>query len=213
MQPEISQRCLSCGVTVREHAMFCPECGRPLAQPAPDSIPAAETEKLAKSTSAEGPQQAATANESSAEHLAETIASSTEVAPDSSPAPTVIAAPPVVATDNHSSEVSSEREDDNQSKLIKPHPDDSVAEPSEAPSATVASERQGMAKARETLHRASTATRGALKENVKRVEKVRHASSVVLEEAHYDPSLRFVLIALALFIIFAGLLLLSKAMG
>jgi hypothetical protein len=67
--------------------------------------------------------------------------------------------------------------------------------------------------AREKLHRASTAARGALEENVKRVEKIRHASSAVIEEASYDPSLRFVLVALALFAIFVVLLVLSKVMG
>jgi len=48
---------------------------------------------------------------------------------------------------------------------------------------------------------------------VKRVEKIRQVSSVVLEEAHYDPSLRFVLVALAVFLIFVILLVLSKVMG
>jgi hypothetical protein len=67
--------------------------------------------------------------------------------------------------------------------------------------------------AREKLHRASTAARGALEENVKRVERIRQVSSVVLEEAHYDPSLRFVLVAVVVFVIVAVLLVLSKVMG
>jgi len=69
------------------------------------------------------------------------------------------------------------------------------------------------ARTRETLHRASTAARGALEDNVKRVEKIRQVSSVVLEEAHYDPSLRFVLVAVGVFIVFVILLVLSKVMG
>jgi hypothetical protein len=73
-------------------------------------------------------------------------------------------------------------------------------------------ERTGV-KTREKLHRASTAARGALEENVKRVERIRHVSSVVLEEAHYDPSLRFVLVAVVVFVIVAALLVLSKVMG
>jgi hypothetical protein len=68
-------------------------------------------------------------------------------------------------------------------------------------------------KARESLHRASTATREALADNVKRVEKIRHVSSVVLGEATYDPSLRFVLVAIGIFVVFLVLLLLSKVMG
>ena len=66
---------------------------------------------------------------------------------------------------------------------------------------------------RETLQRASQKTRGAIEHNVKRVEKVHHVSSAMLEEATYDPSLRFVLVALGLFVLFVVLLILSKVMG
>src|SRR5437870_9668121 len=31
MTPEILHRCESCGAIIREAAMFCPECGKPLA--------------------------------------------------------------------------------------------------------------------------------------------------------------------------------------
>ena len=66
---------------------------------------------------------------------------------------------------------------------------------------------------RETLQRASQRTKGAIEHNVKRVEKMHHVSSVMLEEATYDPSLRFVLVALGLFVLFVILLVLSKVMG
>jgi uncharacterized Zn finger protein (UPF0148 family) len=66
---------------------------------------------------------------------------------------------------------------------------------------------------RETLQRASQRTRGAIEDNVRRVEKIHHVSTVVLEEATYDPSLRFVLVALGLFVLFIVLLVLSKVMG
>ena len=70
---------------------------------------------------------------------------------------------------------------------------------------------------RETLHRASAvasaAARGVIEEPVKRVEKIRTASTHVIEEAHYDPSLRFVLVAMGLFVVFLILLVLSKVMG
>jgi len=69
------------------------------------------------------------------------------------------------------------------------------------------------ARTRERLHRASNAARGALEDNVKRVEKIHHVSTAMLEEAHYDPSLRFVLVALGLFVVFIVLLVLSKVMG
>lgn len=72
-------------------------------------------------------------------------------------------------------------------------------------------------KTRERLHRASEVargvTRGVIEEPAKRVERIRQASTVVIEEASYDPSLRFVLVALGLFVVFVVLLVLSKVMG
>jgi hypothetical protein len=72
-------------------------------------------------------------------------------------------------------------------------------------------------RARERLHRAGSAAtsvaRHALDDNVKRVEKIHHVSTAMFEEATYDPSLRFVLVALGLFIVFVILLVLSKVMG
>jgi predicted nucleic acid-binding Zn-ribbon protein len=60
-------------------------------------------------------------------------------------------------------------------------------------------------------HRVRDAALGMVTENVRpRVEKIRQASSVVLEEATaLDPSVRFVLIALFLFVVFLLLLGLS----
>ena len=43
-----------------------------------------------------------------------------------------------------------------------------------------------------------------------RVEKIKHVSSVMIDQAGYDPSLRFLLVAAALFVIFLLVLLLSK---
>jgi hypothetical protein len=59
--------------------------------------------------------------------------------------------------------------------------------------------------------RVKDAARGMVKENVRpRVEKLRQASSNVIEEASaIDPSLRFIIIAVFLFIIFVAMLLLS----
>lgn len=51
-------------------------------------------------------------------------------------------------------------------------------------------------------------------ENVReRVEKIKHVSSVVIDQAAYDPSLRFLLVAAVLFILFIVLLILSKMIG
>ncbi len=46
-----------------------------------------------------------------------------------------------------------------------------------------------------------------------RVDRLRKASTVVIEQAHYDPSIRFLLVTAALFILFILLLVLSKLLG
>ena len=46
-----------------------------------------------------------------------------------------------------------------------------------------------------------------------RVEKFRKVSSIMIDQAAYDPSLRFLLVAAAFFILFLILLILSKVIG
>ena len=46
-----------------------------------------------------------------------------------------------------------------------------------------------------------------------RVEKLRKVSSVVIDEAAYDPSIRFILVTAVLFILFLVLLILSKVLS
>jgi len=168
MQPEISLRCSSCGASVREPAMFCPECGKPLATASTQvESPAPEISAAAL--------QPSTNSESVADREAQTSPASVEVAE-------AAANPETVGN-------------------AKDKPDESGF-------GHGARERT-----RERLHRASTAARGALEDNVKRVEKIHHVSTAMFEEAHYDPSLRFVLVALGLFVVFIILLVLSKVMG
>jgi hypothetical protein len=46
-----------------------------------------------------------------------------------------------------------------------------------------------------------------------RVEEIKKVSSVVIHQAAYDPSLRFLLVAAVLFLLFLVLLILSKILG
>jgi hypothetical protein len=46
-----------------------------------------------------------------------------------------------------------------------------------------------------------------------RVEKLRKVSSVVIDQAAYDPSLRFLLVAAVLFVLFIVLLIMSEVLG
>ena len=60
------------------------------------------------------------------------------------------------------------------------------------------------------LQRAGTMVRNVEGDMVQRVKNVRKISTVVLDEAAYDPSLRFVLVAAILFILFLVIMLLNK---
>ena len=157
MVPEISHRCGSCGASIREPAMFCPECGKPLSAAQENSPDGAERQADAAAT---------------------------------------VSAPGVF--------------NDSADKVAAPVGSPTVGETTKSES----HERHGAReRTRETLHRASSAARGAIEDNVKRVEKLHHVSTVMLEEASTDPSLRFVLVALGLFVVFIILLVVSKVMG
>ncbi len=63
-------------------------------------------------------------------------------------------------------------------------------------------------------HRATAAADDVLEDNMRpRVEKLSRTSNVVLDEAGYDPGLRFLLVAVVLFVLFLVLLFLSKWLG
>jgi len=60
------------------------------------------------------------------------------------------------------------------------------------------------------IQRATNLARGVEDDVIHRARKVRELSGVVLDEAGYDPSLRFVLVAAVLFVIFLLIVLLNK---
>jgi hypothetical protein len=135
-EPEIARRCTACGVSVRQSAMFCPQCGNPIVK-----------------------QQTTT----EVAHTAPTQALHTFTTADDSP------------------------------------PQNSQTAPTQA------------------LHSSPTQNPSALTgvaENVRdRVEKIRHVSIVVIDQAAYDPSLRFLLVAAVLFVLFVILVIFSKVLG
>jgi hypothetical protein len=70
------------------------------------------------------------------------------------------------------------------------------------------------AAARSKRQRVRTAARDVVEEKLSpRVERLRHASNIMLEEAAYDPSLRFVLVAVAILLLSLLLLLLNYLIG
>lgn len=74
--------------------------------------------------------------------------------------------------------------------------------------------QNGNASAEERGHRATAVAREVIEDNLlPRVERLRKVSSVVIDQAAYDPSLRFVLVAILLFAIFLVILLLNELVG
>ena len=74
--------------------------------------------------------------------------------------------------------------------------------------------KQPLKQGREAIERAKHSARAGFEDNVLgRVERIRKVSSVVIDQAAYDPSLRFLLVAGALFLLFLILLIVSKMIG
>jgi hypothetical protein len=218
MLPEISRRCLACGAAVRRGARFCHQCGADSEQP----------------TVAEQETQAATNGETSGAADAGTNAAA-GVADE---APLELPEPPDTGTLAETWEQWDESlHADERSAAVAPTPAESstpidLPAPVEAPpSARPAKEVE------KTAHPASPAPvegEGArveseadesadsnsagrrrpstiVRENLRpRVEKMREASIVVMEDASEDPGLRFILIAVALFVLFLLFLLVSS---
>jgi len=120
-EPEIARRCIYCGVSLRERAMFCPQCGQLIPE-----------------------HQSTTTNIAAAETIVDNAP--LESIPTPTPAPVVVHRPA-----DHSVKA--------------------------------------------------------------RVEHIRRVSSVMIDQAAYDPSLRFLLVAAAFFILFLVLLIASKVIG
>jgi hypothetical protein len=54
-EPEIARRCTACGVSVRQHSVFCPQCGNPISHVATETIvDTAPTQPLLPARSPEG---------------------------------------------------------------------------------------------------------------------------------------------------------------
>ena len=140
-EPEIARRCVACGVSVREHAMFCPQCGNPIPQR----------------------ESAATNVSAAADTMIDDVPAETRAdLAMTQPLTAVTPLPPEEST------------------------------PMPAPVA---------------VHRpADNSVRS-------RVEHIRKVSSVMIDQAAYDPSLRFLLVAAALFILFIVLVIASKVIG
>lgn len=209
MTPEISHRCPSCGASVRDRdALFCHECGKPLSKDALN----AEQPGFADSPSVDlAPAREAKESQAAEKRTAEAVIdtpveTSPAAEPGSMPGADAEGQPP-------SKRSEAQLEPGTPSVSADKHTTKAKDSPEPEKSAAAQPAPRIGDKTRERLHRASAVARGVIEDEVKRVEKIRHVSTTIVEEASYDPSLRFVLVALGLFIVFVILLVLSKVMG
>src|SRR6185436_6917702 len=139
-EPEIARRCLSCGASIREVALFCPQCGN--AQPPPKSDQTQRDVAAAPGTTSKDTASLDGAEVAAQKSMSDTVA---------------------------------------------------IERPEAAPKPAGGAGVRGAVGAK--LQRATTLARGVEGDMIHRVQKVRHISGVVWDEAGDDPGLRFVLVA------------------
>lgn len=175
--PEIDRRCSICGASVRPRAMFCTQCGQPIAN---------RPKETETSQSDQDPAEDLSEN-------SDTVGTAQRTVPE------LPETQPLIAV----------------SDLSETQPLIAVPDLSQTqPLTTAHSVAEEMATTRlPNLQRATAVARG-LEENVLgRVEKIRKVSSVVIDQAAYDPSVRFLLVAAGFFLLFLFLLILSKVIS
>lgn len=147
--PEISRRCPTCQVVIRDQAFFCPQCGDKLDRPEPPAVkrrPAIhDTEEVVIDPN---------------KTLTEADFRARNPAPTASPKP--------------------------------------------------ATRGKARTEVGAKIQKVTDKARGVEGDVKQRVQKFRDMSNVVIGEANYDPSLRFVLVAAALFVLFLVIVLLNK---
>jgi predicted RNA-binding Zn-ribbon protein involved in translation (DUF1610 family) len=200
-EPEIARRCRSCGASIRVVALFCPQCG--VAQPQANSeqrqrsAATAAEETVPKDTAPLDNRNLESHAQPPTETLEETLKETVPKAPEK--ASTEPSTPPTVPAKQL------QRQSQEESHKGAGAAAASVAEPAKASMGQAARGAVGA-----KIQRATTFARDVEGDVMHRVQKVREISSVVLDEAGYDPSLRFVLVAAFLFILFLVVVLLNK---
>jgi predicted nucleic acid-binding Zn-ribbon protein len=174
-EPEISRRCPTCGASIRQVALFCPQCGNQLPPRNPNQ---SQSDRVSRA--AEEVNQRDTAPLDDAE---------------------------VRSQRNFSDTVAIQRPDKQDERRSM---SDTVAitRAEEMPRDPDPQRVRGAVGTK--LQRATTMARGVEGDVIQRVQKVREISSVVIDEAAYDPSLRFVLVAIIVFGLFLIIVLLNK---
>lgn len=195
-EPEIDRRCMSCGASVRKQAAFCPQCGQMLDQhnEEPDGSDQTEAEvieeqqatQLTTDDADEVNQQQV--NESSSIHEA---AASTE--------PLIVQRPEAIGDGSEPSVTMDEARSAYETRPLFTNP--TLANTTAA----------GLAES--NIKRSTDAATKSDHRVLTRVDRIRKVSSVMIDQAAYDPSLRFLLVAGGLFVLFVILMILSKVLG
>lgn len=188
-EPQIARRCPTCGASIRDVAHFCPQCGNELpprdSEDLPATEPSAPHEEIRKDTApldeAEG-----------APDFSETVA-----IPRPEPAKPAPSMSDTIAIERPAPEPGA-----------RPSSETIAIEPRNKPPAGAGVRPRGKVGAQ--LQRATSVARNVEGDVLQRVKKVRKISGVVIDEAGYDPSLRFVLVAAIVFGLFLVIVLLNK---
>ena len=209
MLPEISRRCLKCGAAVRASARFCPQCGQAFKEAGQLHGPAEGSDAAAGGeASSEGVEALAT--RLSGELTGGGGVPRTrefEVARDITPTTRDVYVPAL------EEERAIKREDIDESDAVGDAPS---SEGEAGAYATVASEVEGDTEASEgeargRVARARETARVRVEHTKARAAKMRDEALVVLEETPDDSGLRFVLVALGVFLLFILFLFFSTS--
>ncbi len=209
-EPKISRRCPACGVSIRDQAFFCPQCGGKLAPPG--STPKVEESAHIHDTVEEVVDLNQTMTE--ADFRART-------APQSDSEPTMTEADFRARTAPRDDSEQTMTEADFRARIasqIAPEPlltNEQTPAAEIKPVAEVArkSVRQRAMGEGSKIQRVTSKARDVEDDVKQRVQKFRDMSGVVIEEASYDPSLRFVLVAVVLVVLFLVIALLNNLIG
>lgn len=194
-EPEISRRCTSCGASIRDLAFFCPQCGNQLARSQPDPEPRPTSVVTAPLVEMSEERDASNAEPAPPDQLTQPLQPKSEKPKSEVP---------------KSDKPKPEKPKPGQfeATLLERRAEKPLSQPKPMPSGNAS-----VGKVRGKIQRATTLARDVEGDVIHRVQKVREISTVVLDEAGYDPSLRFVLVAAALFILFLVIVLLNKFIG
>ena len=203
MEPEIARRCKSCGAAIRPRSAFCPQCGEAVAEGG--AAQAEASSPASPSAAPEQPQPAATDYRPQVDTIAPPLPAPPSKAVVATEQPSQIEAPsqaeapaPVDAREGDAAAAVAPVENASRAGALAAG---AVVGAAPAPTPGVPEKQQ----------RVTASGREAFDERARpRGEKLRRASTVVLDEAAADPSLRFVLVAIALIILSLLLLLLGR---